>query len=374
MTRMLLIGALFLLFFLLQREVYRRSWQRHLYVNIRFSEDHIFQGEWSELQEVVENRKRLPLPVLKVKFRTDRHLEFREEKGSSTTDRFYRNDVFRIGDGEKVTRTLPFRGGRRGYYTIDGAGLVASDLFLTSMFPADVSENTAVYVYPRPYDSEEFRRSLALLNGEVLARRHLLEDPFEYRGIREYQPTDPMRSINWKATARTGELKVNQKNYTSLKCIRVFFDMESDIVSKREDCSEETLRIVAGLCAFFLSRGIRVSCFGNGVDILTSRPTVIEARSGDAQMEHIYRTLARLDLGKGPADFAENFEERLFTQASGTVTCFVASDRSAGFLSLIERYGAAGNEYVWFYPVPGRREPQLPPDVARSVRMIHLGL
>ena len=37
-----------------------------------------------------------------------------------------------------------------------------------------------------------------------------MEDPFEYRGIREYQPYDDMRSVNWKATAKTGDLKVNQ--------------------------------------------------------------------------------------------------------------------------------------------------------------------
>ena len=117
--------------------------------------------------------------MLKVKFKTDRHLLFGNEKGSRTTDQYYRNDVFRIGGGERVTRTLRFRGGRRGYYTIDEVSLVASDLFFLSQLVADVPLKTEVYIYPRPYDAARLRQSLIQMNGEMLSRRHLLEDPFE---------------------------------------------------------------------------------------------------------------------------------------------------------------------------------------------------
>lgn len=374
MIRLLLIGILFFLLFLLQREIYKRLWQKYLSVELAFSEDHIFEGEWGKLTEVVENRKRLPLSMLKVKFKTDRHLIFDAERGSNTTDLFYRNDMFRIGGGEKVTRTLRFQGGRRGYYTIDEAGLVSSDLFLSAMFVADIPASASIYVYPRPYDSEMIRRSLAKLNGEVLARRQLLEDPFEYRGIREYQPLDPMRSINWKATAKTGELKVNQKNYTSMKSIRVFFNVESDSVIKREDCLEASLSIVAGLCKFFLSQGIRVACYGNGVDARTLQPVVIDPKAGDGQMDNVYRALARLDLKKPAVNFTDTFEERLFDRAADTVTCFVAANRSADYLALLERYSAEGHEYLWIYPVPGSRDPEIPANLAKSVSVIHLGL
>ena len=193
--------------------------------------------------------------MLKVKFKTDRHLLFDQEKGSRTTDQFYRNDIFRIGGGERVTRTLKFQGGRRGYYTIDEVSLVASDLFLLSQLVADVEVKTELYVYPRPFDSARLRKSLVQINGEILSRRHLLEDPFEYRGIREYQPYDDMRSINWKATARTGDLKVNQKNYTALKSVRVFFQIQDDNILKKDSAVEMSLRIVAALCLFFLRQG-----------------------------------------------------------------------------------------------------------------------
>ena len=53
-----------------------------------------------------------------------------------------KNDIFRIGGGERVTRTLKFQGGRRGYYTIDEVSLVASDLFFLSQLTADKKVKT----------------------------------------------------------------------------------------------------------------------------------------------------------------------------------------------------------------------------------------
>ena len=223
MIQLLGIIVFALLLYLGQKYVYAKIWQRDLKVSLSFREDGIWEGQESELSEIIENRKRLPLTMLKVKFQTDRHLVFADTKGSRTTDRYYRNDIFQIGRLEKVTRALHFTGGRRGYYTIQEADLVASDLFLTAQYTATTPiEHCSLYVYPKPFSHPDFKRSLKQLNGEVLTKRHLLEDPFEYRGIRDYQPQDDLKSINWKATARTGDLKINQKNYTSQKSVRIF--------------------------------------------------------------------------------------------------------------------------------------------------------
>lgn len=372
MTKLIIIGLVFFLLFLLQKKLYEHLWQSHLTVALAFCEEHIYEGEQGELREMIENRKLLPLSMLKVKFKTDRHLIFDDMQGSRTTDQFYRNDIFRIGGRERVTRVLKFHGGRRGYYTIDGISLVASDLFLTAQMVAEETVSTAIYVYPKPYDSEELRRSLTQLNGEVLTKRHLLEDPFEYRGIREYQPFDDMHSINWKATARTGELKVNLKNYTSLKSIRVFFNVQDDNILKKDDCVEASLRIAAGLCAFFLRQGMQVSCCGNGLDFATGKPMSIEAKAGDSQLESILRGLARLNLTQPVADFTETFEEKLFHQAQGTFTCFVAPNQYEDFCQLLLQYQSAGNDFLWFYPVSGSKNPDLPPGLEKQIRLIHL--
>lgn len=357
MIKLLGTGLIAFLLYFLQNKLYARLWNRNLSVSVVFSQKTIFEGEQGELKEIIENRKHLPLSMLKVKFQTSRYLLFEDAKGSRTTDRFYRNDIFHIGGGERITRYLKFTGGRRGFYTIDSVDLVASDLFLTSQFVDNIGQKEEIYVYPRPFDSREFRLSLQQLNGEVLARRHLLTDPFEYRGIREYQPYDDLKSINWKATAKTGELKVNQQGYTALQSIRIFFNIQDDNIMKKTECVEASLQITAGLCAYFLEEGLQIACYGNGRDILSGAPVSVSARAGTGQLETVLRALARVDTQKPVFDFAEQFEEQLLTQAKGAVTCFVAPNHYENFLKVIEKYQEAGEEYLWFYPIMGDREP-----------------
>lgn len=373
MIKVLGIGLVFFLLFELQRVIYEKLWHKQLTVEIQFSQEHIFQGEQGELKEMIENQKRLPLPMLKVKFKTDRNLCFGSStEGSRTTDQFYRNDMFRMNGKEKITRTLRFTGSKRGYYVIDNASLVATDLFLSNQMVSEVSFHTALYVYPKPYAAAKLQRSLTALNGEVLSKRHLLEDPFEYRGIREYQPFDTMHSINWKATAKTGELKVNQKNYTSLKAIRIFFNVEDDNILQKEACVEASLQIVAGLSSFFLRQGMMTSCYGNGLDILTKEPLRVEAKAGAGQFDTICRKLARLDLKQPAASFTEQFAQCLFSGAKDTVTCFVAPNQYDDFVSLLEKYQEAGNSFLWYYPVLGKQEPALPETLRNRVCFLHL--
>lgn len=379
MFTIIVIGLAGFLFMSLQQKVYQRLWQKNLSVDVRFASDHMFEGETGELKETIENRKRLPLAMLRVKFMTDRHLVFgSSSKGSRTTDNYYRNDVFCVGGGERVIRTLRFKGGKRGYYTIKELNLAASDLFFMYQMNAEMPAGAKIYVYPRPYESSELQRALITLNGDMITRRHLLEDPFAYRGIREYQPYDDLRSINWKATAKTGELKVNQRHYTSLKSARVFFDVQPDSVLQKEEAVEMTLRLAAAVCSSLLRQGLEVSCFGNGADILNHEPVTVRAKAGVKQMDHIYRVLARVDAAQSAVPFAQIFENTVFEGSEArlrdeTLTCFVTSFQNDSFLELLGRYQREGHPFLWFYPVQqGHPRPKLPALLTRHICVLYM--
>ncbi len=74
MIQLLGIIVFALLLYLGPDILYAKIWQRDLKVSPSFREDGIWEGQESELSEIIENRKRLPLTMLKVKFQTDRHL------------------------------------------------------------------------------------------------------------------------------------------------------------------------------------------------------------------------------------------------------------------------------------------------------------
>ena len=366
------IGILAYLLFELQRQVYHSLWNQNLHVRISFSSPYIFEGEKGELSEVIENRKWLPLTMLKVKFQTSRNLEFANTRESVVTDQYYRNDVFQVSGGEKITRTLRFTGKKRGYYHIMEIDLLSTDLFMTMEMLESRETDEYLYVYPRPFQSRELQFYLQRINGELTTRRNLLEDPFEYRGIREYQPYDDIRSVNWKATARVQGLMVNQKGYTTKQTVRIFFNIQDDGILKKEDAVESSLQIAAGIAQYFLKQGVPVALYGNGVDMLSGAAVEVKASAGNGQMDSIYKALARVDTGKAVMEFAETFGDKLMTEGKDSQTFFVSSNAYPEFLALIEQYHNAGRSYYWFYPVWESKDPSVPDWIRPHARILHI--
>lgn len=373
MIQLLGILVVALLLYLGQKTIYQKVWHKNLRVRLSFQEEGIWEGQESTLSEIIENQKKLPLTMLKVKFQTDRHLLFADTKGSRTTDKFYRNDIFQIGALEKVTRVLRFTAGRRGYYTIVEADLVASDLFLTAQYTATADiGHSSLYVYPKPFSHPEFRQSLKQLSGQVLAKRHLQEDPFEYRGIREYQPQDDLKSINWKATARTGEFKVNQKNYTAEKSVRIFINLEDTGILKKEDCVEASLQIATALLLLFLEQGMQVAVYCNGVDVLHNEPCILEAGGGIRQREAVLRSFALIDTAKPVRSFSELFSSRLSESSGSLMTCIVSPNAYDDFASLILQYHTRHPDMKWFLPYSGTVPPEMEEELRSLITFISL--
>lgn len=373
MIQLLGILVVALLLYLGQKTIYQKVWHKNLRVRLSFQEEGIWEGQESTLSEILENQKKLPLTMLKVKFQTDRHLLFADTKGSRTTDKFYRNDIFQIGALEKVTRVLRFTAGRRGYYTIAEADLVASDLFLTAQYTATADiGHCSLYVYPKPFSHPEFRQSLKQLSGQVLAKRHLQENPFEYRGIREYQPQDDLKSINWKATARTGEFKVNQKNYTAEKSVRIFINLEDTGILKKEDCVEASLQIATALLLLFLEQGMQVAVYCNGVDVLHNEPCILEAGGGIRQREAVLRSFALIDTAKPVRSFSELFSSRLSEASGSLMTCIVSPNAYDDFASLILQYHTRHPDMKWFLPYSGTVPPEMEDELRSLITFISL--
>ena len=366
------IGVVAFLLVVLQMLVYKKLWDRNLKVSVMFSQPGISEGETGEIVEIIENRKRLPLSMLKVKFQTSRNLGFIDDVGSKTTDQYYRNDIFQIGGGEKITRTLKFIGNKRGYYRIQNIDLVAADLFFLSESVKSLSTENYLYVYPKVFSSDAFRLSLQKLNGEIIVKRHMLEDPFEHRGIREYQPFDDIRSVNWKATAKTGELKVNQKNYTASQTIRIFLNLEDDGIWKKEKETESCMQIAMGMAKYFLSQGIKVSCYANGCDLLTDAHVSIEGASNIGQLDVIGKALARVDVQKRVKSFKDLFRESVLEEKDGLFTFFVSANGYEGFIDLLNECKNKKIDFCWIYPKHSYDKPEVPVDLEKYVQFINI--
>ncbi len=361
-----LIGvlAVFLLLLAVQGAVYRRHWSRGLTVEMRFSQKTGVEGSSLQLVETVASRKLLPLPWLTVKFQVSRNLGFEDSPHAIVTDDYYRQDLFSLGMYQRVTRTLRVDLKKRGYYTIRSLDLLSCDLLLVQNLVVRAASDSALTVVPRPIPREAFGIRYDRLVGSLLVRTAPLPDPFEFRTIREYLPTDTLKSVNWLATARTGDLKVNVHECTAARDVLILLNVRGDREYDDDRPVEDCLRIASTLCEALVEDGISVGLVSNGRDIVTGETAEIEPGQSLAHVRAIQEQLGRLDLSRRANDFAEILETRDLDLERGPMLLLVSfsctrrlSDAWADALS-------RGHQGLWILPRyawrPDDRTPAIP--------------
>lgn len=351
---MLLIA---MILYTLQKWLYKKCWDKGLEADISFQGNAAIEGEKAFLKETISNKKMLPLPMLHVKFQLDRNLKFVTAENSAVTDLTYRNDVFSVLPWQKITRTLTFKCVKRGYYRCDRIDMVAHDIFITENLPAFLPISTSMYVYPSAADAERLSIPFYQVMGSVLARKQLSEDPFEFRGIREYQSYDSMREVNWKATAKTGELKVNLHESTASQKVMILLNFESDYVWPDQALREESIRIAASMMQEFTAAGVPVSLYSNGTDLFTGEPVFIPAGAGNEHTRVVLETLSRIQYEKELQPFAEFLKgRRKEAEMGGTLYLLISSSQNQDMLMEYAELCARSPESVWIAPLRPEEE------------------
>lgn len=292
------ITVCMLVLFLLQALYTKRTWDRGVDVRVQYGKSAVTEGEKVVIAECVENSARKPLRSLKVAVNLSRNLLVKNQENTVLSDKSYHVETFSLGSRTNAVRELECFCTKRGYYFIDEVVLIASDLFYSQRFVKNVPQRTSLYVYPGRVDDELLMQAAEHIIGDMFTRRKLIEDPFEFRGVRDYVNTDPLQKINWKMSAKAGSLQVNLFENTSGSEMRILLDVLSDQLVYTDSLIEEAVRIAASLAELLIERGINTSIVSNGVDLLTNTPLRIEAGAGEHHADNIKRGLARLDISR----------------------------------------------------------------------------
>ncbi len=119
----------------------------------------------------------------------------------------------------------------RGEYDLPPARLFVGDVFGLRWRELPLTgEAPKLIVYPRIWEQLPPDLALTLL-AEGPESAHLgLEDASRYRGIRPYQPGDPLRRLHWKATARLGRPMVREFAWVRATGVWIFVDTQGSEV------------------------------------------------------------------------------------------------------------------------------------------------
>lgn len=151
---------------------------------------------------------------------------------------------------------LQLRFDRRGRYREDSFGLATGFPFAFLTKTRQISLQREILVYPRIESTDELFEILPLVRGEwesfVRGRGSDL-----YR-IREYMPEDSARHVDWKATAKSGSLKVREFAREDERKLCIAFDNPEEGLLA-EDVYEKAVELAASLASHFSSQDAEVS-------------------------------------------------------------------------------------------------------------------
>jgi len=182
-----------------------------------FSRRRAFWGDTVEVGLRLANLKPIPLPWIRFEDEVPEAL-WNMSDLNETTNSPGRALVIRttsVSWYERVGYRFQLECRERGYHRFGPVRLRSADLF--GLFPARAELDATDYllVYPRLVQFANLRLPGARPYGPLKGGLKLFEDPLRFRGLRDYQPTDPLKRIDWKASARLQELQVRTYDPTA---------------------------------------------------------------------------------------------------------------------------------------------------------------
>ncbi len=327
-------------------------------VQLRFP-DHIFAGEPASLNVTLLNHKRvMPSYSMMVEALSDERVpdEDAETKGKgddrdekqqakssnkaaravSQRPRVCVSDAPALSIGKLAYYVLiPARASvrQRVLYTFERRGRYPITGFrISTKFPAGffkkwrrIDASGEIVVYPKPQPLDDFYHALPMLAGQIQSHARGWGD--DLYAIRRYQPSDHMRHIDWKATAKSSQMMV------------------------REHVREDEWRLTI---VFDTAR--------------PRTPAPISQKQGARKQEKAPKP-DKQDTSADPAEAPRSFEdrfERAVVMAASLANHFILERADVELITADERHNvASGNGYEHLYKILrslGTLQPTLSPE------------
>lgn len=365
MISLFFLGFLFLT--VLWNLYYAGHWHKNLTVAFRFLQSFVYAGNPAEMTEQIENRKRLVLPVLEVSFHVDKKLAFHDCENTIVSDLLYKRDIFALLGRQRITRKLTLNCAHRGYYRIDEAYLTTFSLLHRKRFSMAFPADTELYVYAAGTDVSDILAACERIMGSIQCAKRIFEDPFAYASIREYTVTDPMKTINWKASAKTGDLMVNTFESTRTEKIMLLLDVEDSGILKYEYLTEYAISVAASLCRRMIARGIEIGLYTN---ISSGSHTYLAPSSSKKQLFDIERLLAGHKTNSEVVPFPSILD--CFTDRPKDAVLIFISKNTLQNKTAIETFVDRTQPAVWIVPHPAAEKCGIHP--AEHIHLIERGV
>lgn len=347
-----------------------RYWSRHLFDRVELrrelGERRAFVGEPVPLSVELVNRKPLPLPWYEWRIGVVEPLPVEGEHMAGAASPGL-NWVIRrgaLGWYQQHRWQFTIHPTERGFHQVGPATLKSADLL--GAFPRTRTEELkqSLIVFPEVFTLEELGLPSERPFGERKGGNRVFEDPLRFAGIREYRPGDPLKRIDWKASARTGDMmsRVYEPSATHQLYIMVNIDtMLHPWEGYLRDDLERNVSVAASLAVWAAGARYAVGLLANGAFPDADRPIRLAPSRSREQLARLLEALAVVQpLTMG--DLAGSIARESGRMPAGSTIVVVASILPEPLAGAIARLQSEGH-HVFVAATAERVLPAVPPGI-----------
>ena len=296
--------------------VWNRLSLEEVHYERKIEQPRVFIDEETNMTISVVNRKPLPLGKLNVVDEVPDEIEVAEARmatSSSPNSKVIMHSTS-LAWYERIRWEYKIKGNRRGFYKIGPARMESGDLFGFFESHSPIERNDYLLVYPRIVSLPDLGMPAVRPLGETRGGIRIYQDESRLSGLREYHVGDPLKIVDWKATARMQSLQVRTFEPSSSFTVILVVLVET---SERtwEGYSpvnlERVITSAASVASYATEQQYSVGLFSNGTPILADRPMKIAPTSSPDQLTVILEALATirpLAIGAHGASARSEFE------------------------------------------------------------------
>ncbi len=262
-------------------------------------ERRVFMGESVEVRLRLANRKRIPVPWIEVR---ESLPEATPLSGGHATPSGLPGTVLLVrstalGAHEQVEWPLTLHAEQRGFFRLGPARLRSGDLFGIFEREETVRGTDSIVVYPRTYPLPDLGIVSARPFGERAGGQRIFEDPIRVVGVRDYFPGDPLKRVDWNATARMGRLQSRLYEPSRTQAIVVALNvstMDQSWLGFDPVLLERNVVVAASIARWAFEEHAAIGLIANGSFPDADRAIRIGAGSRSDQLVRVLEALAMI--------------------------------------------------------------------------------
>lgn len=343
----------------------RVTYSRHL------SDRRVFVGEEVQLELRLENAKVVPVPWIEVRETLPRGMpaSVRTSIGGAAGTQYLSRSTSMAGN-DHLEWPLTLRAVRRGYFRIGPTRLRSGDLFGFFERFAEVGRPVdSVTVYPHTYTLTDLGFDSTRPFGDLRGGSRIFEDPSRVVGVRDYQPGDPLRRIDWYATARVGRLQSRIYDPSRSQALVLALNIPTDEEVWRSPnpvLLERAVSIAASIARWAAEGSYAVGLVANGSFPDAPRTIRIGAGNAPGQINTILEALAVVSAFT-TIEMARALEDPSHPLPPGATVVLITALVTEDMEAALRRLRANGHAVHVLKTAPGEWERNLDPIPVRDM-------